>query len=143
MANDITLTYPRRGARKRALKERETHTQADMAGQRKDSRHERDTHRLHQGNIETRRKKKTAGKTKKKPVISSSRVTSTYTATVAAEQSSVRAVWQGNKTSTHPRYGTRKRVLKEREPRRQAERQDNERMRGTNGTAESRRRPYE
>ena len=32
--------------RKRALKERDTHTEADTASQRKDARHERDTYRL-------------------------------------------------------------------------------------------------
>ena len=59
---------------------------------------------------EMRREKKEAGKSKK----STSRETS-YTATVAAEQSSVRAVWQRNKSSTYLRYGTRKRALKERD----------------------------
>ena len=41
-----TPVHPRCGTRrKRALKERGAHTQADMAGQRKDARHERDKHR--------------------------------------------------------------------------------------------------
>ena len=60
-----TAVHPRCGTqRKRALKERGAHTQADTAGQRKDARHDWDKHRLSYIRVtswrkvaETRRKK--------------------------------------------------------------------------------------
>ena len=94
---------PRYGTRERALKERDTHRQADTVGQRKDARHERDC-RIETETLNEKKERKAKAK-KKQPVNSSNRVISIYTLTVAAEQ-----VLSGDlskeETSAYPQYRT-------------------------------------